>query len=70
MIYKGFLGTVKYDPDRKLFWGMVTNLEQKLYYYTPDATRIEKEFHTAVDKYLREKKEEEKEDKKEPFYDF
>lgn len=50
--YKGYTGTVAFDPDAKLFHGHVIDLNDVITFQSQDATKLEEEFHISVDTYL------------------
>lgn len=56
--YKGYTGSVEYDPDEPIFYGKVLYIKALISYEGKDAVGIKKAFHDAVDDYLEMCKEE------------
>jgi len=50
--YKGYTGTVEFDPDDKTFYGRVIDLKDVITFESQDATKLEEEFQISVDAYL------------------
>jgi predicted HicB family RNase H-like nuclease len=52
MEYKGYLGTVEYDADAKLFHGDIINTRDVITFQGTTVEEIEKAFKGSVDDYL------------------
>ncbi|MDR2177054.1 MAG: type II toxin-antitoxin system HicB family antitoxin [Treponema sp.] len=52
MEYKGYLGTVEYDAESKLFHGDIINTRDVITFQGTTAAEIEKAFKDSVDDYL------------------
>jgi predicted HicB family RNase H-like nuclease len=52
MNYKGYTGTVVYDPDDKILWGKIVGIRDGVSYEATDVEGIENAFREAVDDYL------------------
>jgi predicted HicB family RNase H-like nuclease len=52
MEYKGYLGTVEYDADAKLFHGDVVNTRDVITFQGTTVEEIEKAFKDSIDDYL------------------
>ena len=50
--YKGFYGSVHYDPDEPIFYGKLEFIKALVSYEAQDAVGIKKAFEEAVDDYL------------------
>ncbi|MDD6486920.1 MAG: type II toxin-antitoxin system HicB family antitoxin [Spirochaetales bacterium] len=52
MTYKGFIGSVEYDDEARIFSGEVINTRTVITFQGTTVDEIEKEFHDSVDDYL------------------
>jgi predicted HicB family RNase H-like nuclease len=50
--YKGYIGTVEYDAEAKLFHGDVVNTRDVITFQGTTAEEIETAFHASIDDYL------------------
>ena len=66
MNYKGYFGSVHYDPDEPIFYGKLEFINALISYEASDAIGIKKAFEEAVDDYLNLCEQEESEAEK-PF---
>jgi len=52
MEYKGYLGTVEYDPEIKIFHGDIINTRDVITFQGKTADEIEKAFRDSIDDYI------------------
>ena len=52
MNYKGYIGTVEYDDENRVFTGSVINTRTVITFCGTSVDEIETEFRTSVDDYL------------------
>ena len=52
MNYKGYIGSVEYDDENRVFTGTVINTRTVITFHGFSVDELEKEFHTSVDDYL------------------
>lgn len=52
MQYKGYYGSVDYDPDEPIFYGKLEYIKALISYESESAEGIKQAFHEAVDDYL------------------
>ena len=52
MDYKGYYGSVNFDPDEPIFYGKLEFIRALVSYEAEDAVGIQQAFHEAVDDYL------------------
>ena len=52
MNYKGYIGSVEYDDENRVFTGTVINTRTVITFHGSSVDELEKEFHTSVDDYL------------------
>lgn len=52
MQYKGYIGTVQYDPDARILHGEISGLRDVITFESSTASGIEKAFRESVDDYL------------------
>ncbi|GHU77392.1 antitoxin HicB [Spirochaetia bacterium] len=52
MEYKGYLGTVEYDADAKLFHGDIVNTRDVITFQGTTVVEIERAFKDSIDDYL------------------
>ena len=50
--YKGYIGTIEYDNEAKIFYGRVINTQDTITFQSDDAKQLEYEFQVSVDAYL------------------
>ena len=55
--YKGYIGSIEYDPEDKLHYGSLLNTDDFVNYHADNVIDLEKQFHNAVDDYIAIKKE-------------
>ncbi|MBN1498805.1 MAG: type II toxin-antitoxin system HicB family antitoxin [Spirochaetes bacterium] len=53
MEYKGYIGTVTYDSDAKIFHGDVINTKDVITFQGTSVKEIEKAFEDSIDDYLK-----------------
>ena len=54
--YKGYVGSIKYSPEDKLYYGSLL-IDDFVNYHADNLIDLEKEYHNAVDDYIEFKKE-------------
>ena len=52
MNYKGYIGSVEYDDENRVFTGTVINTRTVITFHGSSVDELEKEFHTSVDDYM------------------
>ena len=52
MEYKGYYTRIEFDADAKLLHGKIEGINDLVTFEGEDSSRIESEFHAAVDDYL------------------
>lgn len=52
MNYKGYIGSVGYDDENRVFTGTVINTRAVLTFHGSSVDELEREFRTSVDDYL------------------
>lgn len=52
MTYKGFIGTIEYDDEARIFLGEVINTRTVITLQGTTVNKVENEFHASVDDYL------------------
>ena len=52
MNYKGFVGSVEYDDENRVFTGTVINTRTVITFHGTSVDELEKEFRASVDDYL------------------
>ncbi len=52
MEYKGYCTRVEFDAESRTFRGKIEKINDYIDFETADSSKIEKEFHMAVDDYL------------------
>lgn len=52
MNYKGYIGSVEYDDENRVFTGTVINTRTVITFHGSSVDELEKEFQTSVDDYL------------------
>ena len=50
--YKGYVARIEYDIDEKILFGKIEGIADLITFESTDSTKIEEEFHNAVDDYL------------------
>lgn len=50
--YKGYIATVEFDREAKVFYGSVINTRDKITFQSENAGQLEQEFQTSVETYL------------------
>ena len=55
--YRGYRGSILYDPEDKIFYGKLLNTDDFVNYHSDNLVDLEKHFHEAVDSYIEFKKE-------------
>ena len=50
--YKGYIGSIEYDPEDKLHYGSLLNIDDLVNYQANNVIDLEKQFHNAVDDYI------------------
>lgn len=50
--YKGYVGTIEYDPEDKIYYGKLDDIDDFVNYHAIDVVYLEKQFHDAVDNYI------------------
>lgn len=59
--YKGYIGSIEYSVEDSIHYGKLSNIEDLVNYEAGNITDLEKEFHKAVDDYIKFKTEARKE---------
>lgn len=52
--YKGYTGSIEYSPEDRLLYGKVLGVRGLLSYEGETGSDLEKDFHEAIDTYLRD----------------
>ncbi len=52
MQYKGFVGSLDYDDENRVFTGRVINTRTVITFHGSNVDELEREFHMSVDDYL------------------
>ena len=52
MNYKGYVGSVEYDDENRVFTGTVINTRTVITFHGSSVDELEREFHASVDDYL------------------
>ena len=55
--YKGYIGSIEYEPEDRLNYGSLLNINDFVSYHADNIIDLEKQFHNAVDDYIEFKKE-------------
>lgn len=55
--YKGYIGSIEYDPEDKIYYGEILNIDDSVCYHDTDIIDLGKRSHEAVDNYIEFKKE-------------
>ncbi|MDY0122853.1 hypothetical protein [Sulfurimonas sp.] len=55
--YKGYIGSIKYSSEDKLFFGEIELIDDLVTFEADSASELETNFHNAVDGYLQTSKE-------------
>lgn len=50
--YKGYIGSIEYDPEEKLQYGSLLNIDDFVNYHADNIIDLAKQFHKAVDEYI------------------
>lgn len=50
--YKGYVGSIKYDSEDKIYYGHLLELDDFVNYHAGNIVDLEKHYHEAVDDYL------------------
>lgn len=50
--YKGCIGSIEYEPEDKLHYGSLLNIDDFVNYHADNIIDLEKQFHNAVDEYI------------------
>ncbi len=53
MMYKGYVGSVEYSEEDRIFYGKVQNIHALISYEGICINALETDFHNAVDDYLK-----------------
>lgn len=53
LFYKDYFTDVHFDAESKLLYGKIEGIADFVNFYTADVNKVEEEFHTAVDEYLK-----------------
>lgn len=51
--YKGYIGSLEYSSDDKLFFGKIELIDDLVTFEADSANELETNFHNAVDEYLK-----------------
>lgn len=52
LVYKGYYTRIMYNSGDKVLYGKIEGINDLITFESKDATKIENEFHKAVDEYL------------------
>ena len=55
--YKGYIGSIEYEPKTKLHYGSLLNIDDFVNYQANNIIDLEKQYHDAVNDYIAFKKE-------------
>ena len=50
--YRGYFGSIEYEPEDKLHYGSLLNIDDFVSYHADNIIDLEKQFHNAVDDYI------------------
>ncbi len=53
LVYKGYVGTVKFSATDEVFWGKIEHINDLITFESDDAHKLKKVFEEAVDDYLK-----------------
>lgn len=55
--YEGYIGSIEYDPEDRVYYGEILNIDDSVGYHAADIIGLEKRYYEAVDDYIKFKKE-------------
>lgn len=55
--YKGYVGSIEYDPEDKIYYGKLLNIDDFVNYHGSDGVELYKSYRNAVDDYIEFKRE-------------
>lgn len=55
--YKGYVGSIEYDPEDKIYYGKLLNIDDFVNYHGNDGVELYKSYRNAVDDYIEFKRE-------------
>lgn len=55
--YKGYVGSIEYDPEDKIYYGELLNIDDFVNYQGDDVLELYKSYQNAIDDYIEFKKE-------------
>lgn len=55
--YKGYVGSIEYDPEDKIYYGELLNIDDFVNYQGNDVLELYKSYQNAIDDYIEFKKE-------------
>ena len=50
--YKGYIGSIEYEPEDKLHYGSLLNIDDFVNYHADNIIDLEKQFHNAFYEYI------------------
>lgn len=50
--YKGYIGSIDFDPQDKIHYGEILDIDDFVNYQAENIIELHKEFHKAVDDYI------------------
>ena len=50
--YRGYIGSIEYEPEDRLHYGLLLNINDFVSYHADNIIDLEKQFHNAVDDYI------------------
>lgn len=60
MEYKGYVGSIEWDSEDKIYYGKLLNINDLVNYHADDIIALNEHYHEAVDDYLEFKRQIEK----------
>lgn len=55
--YKNYIGCIEYDPEEKIYYGKLLDIDDLVSYHADNIINLEKYYHDAIDDYIEFKKE-------------
>lgn len=51
--YRGYIGSIEYDPEDKLYYGNLLNTKDSVSYHADNIVDLEKHYRRAIDDYIK-----------------
>lgn len=51
--YKGYIGSIEYDPDDKIYYGSLQNIKDSISYHAKYGDELLQRYHETVDRYIK-----------------